>query len=206
MNMQFRFIIFLLISLPVLGLAQKRDTVIVLQKDSPLQPSHILELTKVDEPATYLTDKEKEIIQWMNIARMYPKWFMRYMNIKNIDPVYTKTLIETMNNMAPIKQKLIPTKKLWQMAYCHASTAGPLRIMGHDRQDSKCKMNMNGECIYYGNRTAAEIVKRLLIDKGVPSLGHRKTILEPLYKKIGVSIQPFGKDESTEIAVIDFAF
>jgi uncharacterized protein YkwD len=42
----------------------------------------------------------------------------------------------------------------------------------------------------------------LLVDWGVPSLGHRHALLDGYYKKIGVSILPHKT--SAHIAVLDF--
>jgi uncharacterized protein YkwD len=59
------------------------------------------------------------------------------------------------------------------------------------------------ECISYGKGTAAEVVMRLVVDDGVPDRGHRRTILNDVYRQIGVACEPhpsFGA-----VCVIDFA-
>jgi len=165
-----------------------------------------MKITKVKEPCAFLSQGEKEVVQWLNIARMYPRWYLYFRKIKNTEPVYTQTLIRTLMAMQPIQKKLIPNKKLYEMAVCHASTAGALGYLGHDRQDPKCKKGMNAECIHYGGGKGAYKVERLLIDKGVPSLGHRTAMLNPQYRLVGVSIMPFNKPTHTEMVVIDFGF
>jgi len=60
-----------------------------------------------------------------------------------------------------------------------------------------------GEVAAYGPATGREIVSRLLIDDGVPSRGHRRSILDPRFGAIGVSIAShphFGR-----AVVVDFA-
>lgn len=60
-----------------------------------------------------------------------------------------------------------------------------------------------GEVIAYGPRTGMEVVARLLIDDGVPSRGHRRNILDPRFRSVGVAVAAhpgFG-----HVVVIDFA-
>ncbi|MCZ6692800.1 MAG: CAP domain-containing protein, partial [Bacteroidetes bacterium] len=47
-----------------------------------------------------------------------------------------------------------------------------------------------GENCAYGLYSPLDIVMGLLIDEGVSDLGHRKNILNPDYKVIGVAIRP----------------
>ena len=138
------------------------------------------------------------------MARMYPKWFLYLRKVKNTDPIYTKTLIKTMMTMKPIMHKLIPSKKLYECAKCHVETTGPTDYIGHTRQDPKCIKSFSAECIYYGSGDAGRTVVALLVDKGVPSLGHRLSILNYRMKTVGVSFGPHGKTYKTGMAVIDF--
>ena len=69
----------------------------------------------------------------------------------------------------------------------------------HDR--FKCKGYFMGECCHYGNSDALDIVIKLLIDRNVASLGHRRVCFGD-YTALGVSIRPhttYGKN-----AVLDF--
>ena len=95
-----------------------------------------------------------------------------------------------MKHMKPASKTLIPTKALFESAKCHAHNSGAKGYVGHDRQSSTCKSDFNGECCQYGYEKPTQIVLDLLIDEGVPSLGHRKIILDTAYTKVGVSIQP----------------
>jgi hypothetical protein len=77
--------------------------------------------------------------------------------------------------------------------------------VGHERktQDSKLKKHYYGECCDYGHNDALEIVLSLLIDEGIPSLGHRDVCLSN-YVKLGVAIQPHKRYGTN--TVLDFYY
>jgi hypothetical protein len=62
-------------------------------------------------------------------------------------------------------------------------------LFGHDRVGCAYPPLPWGECCSYGTYKGKEIVLDLLIDHDVPSLGHRKIILDGSLKKAGPSIQ-----------------
>jgi hypothetical protein len=203
--MRFYFLaILFFLSSPFLSAQEKYIAIPVTA--SSFDSARVMQETKMKINCPFLSPTEKKIIQWINIARMYPRWYLHFRKIKNIDPVYTKTLLQTLQNMKPIKQPLIPSKSLWKIAYCHASTSGPIGYMGHERQSTQCDRKINAECLHYGGGTPATKVERLLIDKGVPTLGHREVMLDPKLKYVAVSILPFKKSKESKITVIDFSF
>lgn len=175
--------------------------------------------TQINEANTakntnYLSEKERNIILYLNLVRLYPQDFLS-IEIENyeIDPIYTtrkdrkryiKSLKSELEALKPT-QKLHPDKYLFDMAKCFAKESGRSGYTGHKRK--RCKYpeigQGTGECCSYGFSTGREVVIELLIDSGVRDLGHRKLILLGNFNKVGVSIQKHKKYR--EGAVIDFA-
>ena len=140
----------------------------------------------------YLTIEEKYIFYYLNLARLNPKLFAKtylkqyiesnYFN-KSDNKTYVETLIATLNSMEP-KEILSPSERLYLLADCWAIEGGKLGVVTHDRT-SGCSSGYSAECIDFGYNKGLTIVLRLLIDKGVPSLGHRKICLAG-FKKLGL--------------------
>ncbi len=200
--MRFQIILFLIFLFSKGALGQDTYVSIPLS-NSAKDSSLVMEQTRVVD-IRFLSKDEQAVIQWINIARMYPKWYVRFRKLKDTDPVYTRTLIKTLNRMKPLRKKLVPSKKLWLCAACHSKSTVGTGYMGHTRQNSACKITYNSECIHYGNSNPAEAVESLLTDRNVPDLGHRIAILNPDFNYIGVSMMLFDKNRKTNIVVIDF--
>ena len=166
------------------------------QKDSYM----VMNYTKVI-PCKYMTNKEMEVIQYINVARMYPLWFIKFANLLNPQTPNEISLVYTLKTMKTISTSLQADSLLFESAKCHAVSSGLKGYVGHERI-GKCNSNFWGECCDYGNEDALEIVKSLLIDEGVPSLGHRIICLSANFQKVGVSIQPHTSYRVN--AVLDF--
>lgn len=178
------------------------DTIIIIQNKTSSDSTLVFKNTQVDESCDYLSPKEKEIIQYINIARMYPKWFVYFFKINPNGDSYESSLYNTLMHMQPISQKLIPSKDLWLSAKCHAETSGKVGYVGHTRQSNQCRALFAGECCNYGNDDPGDVVLELLVDRGVESLGHRRACLMVEFKKIGVSTMPHTIYSETQ--VLDF--
>ena len=162
----------------------------------------------------YMSSDKKEVIYILNLIRTDPALFSRtvlkkYPSVSRKsrlvnDEYYYQSLVKTLNNMQPVNI-LVPDRSCFESAQCHASSSGASGYAGHKRTNSNCqtKKTYNGECCDYGQSEPLEIVLSLLIDEGVPSLGHRNIILSP-YNKVGVSIQPHKKYRTN--TVIDFLY
>ncbi|WP_291726690.1 CAP domain-containing protein [Bernardetia sp.] len=148
----------------------------------------------------YLTENEKLVYYYLNLARLNPPLFAETFLVKykkwnshenlNLSDYYTGSLYKTMKNMQPVGV-LYPQKDLFESAKCHAISSGKKGYVGHARlANSNCVAKFSGECCSYGQFDALNIVMQLLIDSGVPSLGHRKICLDGRYKTLGVSVQP----------------
>jgi len=163
--------------------------------------------------ANYMTGPEKEVIYILNLLRANPVLFAKTV-VKQypeksgqgylVNSWYYTSLLDTLKKIKPIAG-LNPDINCFNSAKCHALYAGATGYVGHERNTQECqsKKYFNGECCDYGNKEPLDIVMSLLIDEGVPSLGHRDVCLSS-YKKIGVSIQAHQKYRYN--AVLDFSY
>jgi hypothetical protein len=163
---------------------------------SNAQPWTAIQFEKANtaENVNYLSRVEKDVILYINLARMYPAQFAenevrhyygpsKYGEyLKNSE--YRSSLIEYLNHLKPT-HPLLPDNGLYQDARCFAKESGESGYVGHDRK--KCPPLKAAECCSYGMEEAKDIVLQLLIDHDVPSLGHRLICLDKSYFRIGVS-------------------
>lgn len=112
---------------------------------------------------------------------------------------YYQSLFEHLLNMKP-HSILYPDYELFKTAECWALEAGKRGLKGHDR--IHCSKDYHAESCDYGNKNGFDVVLSLLVDKFVPDLGHRKTLLGG-YRKMGVAIRPHKSDFHYN-AVLDF--
>ena len=172
--------------------------------------------------AGYLKDLEKQVILELNKVRSDPPRYTKailfpqrryYVDQKLIYPgeipILTREGVKAFDEccQALLKARsaglLTPKEGLTQAARDHAVDQGNTGQTGHtgmDRSDVSARANRHGkwggkvgENIQYGHASAARIVSSLLIDDGVPSRGHRKIIMEPLFRYIGVAFGPHPK-------------
>jgi uncharacterized protein YkwD len=102
---------------------------------------------------------------------------------------------------------------LAQAARDHVNDIGPKGIIGHDGTDGSNPLSRIqryghaqitwSENVSYGINSAKEVVQQLIIDDGVPSRGHRKTIIDANLKLAGVACGSHAKYQT--ICVIDYA-
>lgn len=147
----------------------------------------------------YLSEEEKKVIWVLNMIRQNPQLFLKtvllnpkchnYVKAEKRD-FYFNSLVTKFKTMKPIKSLLLPDSAAFVSARCHAVQSGKNGIIGHDRFNSGCEKDFHGECCDYGNSDALDILLNLLIDSGIPELGHRVICLSDSYQKLGVSIQP----------------
>jgi len=119
---------------------------------------------------------------------MNPKLFAdTYLgHLRNSSNQYESSLYSELQKIDPLPV-LKPNRKLYESAKCHAIESGESGYLGHTRK--KCTKYFMGECCQYGISNPLNIIISLLIDEGIPTLGHRKICLSP-YTELGVSIQP----------------
>ncbi|MCB0408645.1 MAG: hypothetical protein KDD29_00390 [Flavobacteriales bacterium] len=153
---------------------------------------------KLSSDVDFMTTEEKQFIFYMNLCRLYPRQFADfyldylqeydeygYQKLKKKDQYYY-SLLKDLNKQKPLKA-LAASKEMYELAKCWAIESGKKGVIGHNRK--KCKKGYNAECCSYNNSTdLLEFLFNLMVDEGVPSLGHREAILGN-YKKAGASIQ-----------------
>jgi len=112
---------------------------------------------------------------------------------------YYLSLFRKLAGMKP-KNILRPDYQLFKTAECWAVEAGNRGLKGHDRIN--CKKDYDAEACDYGNNNGFDVVLNLLVDKFVPSLGHRKVLLGN-FSEMGAAIRPHNSDLDYN-AVLDF--
>jgi len=112
---------------------------------------------------------------------------------------YYLSLFKKLNEMQPMNI-LYPDKQLFRTAECWAVEAGQRGLKGHDR--ITCRTDYHGEACDYGNNNGFDVILSLLVDKYVPSLGHRKILLGR-FSTMGAAIRPHNSELNYN-AVLDF--
>lgn len=166
--------------------------------------------------APYLSQLEKEAIIEVNKARTNPSRYIEevlvpFLNAMGEDSTYLNSegqmmsthegkaaIIEAIEDLKTKKpmNMLRPKQSLYLAAINHCNDCGPKGIFGHDGSDGSTpdirikrydpNIFLCGENIAYGNMTAMEIVRGLIVDDNVKYRGHRKnTFLN--YGHVGVA-------------------
>ncbi|MBP5367934.1 MAG: CAP domain-containing protein [Bacteroidales bacterium] len=163
--------------------------------------------------ATYLTDDEKLVIFYMNLARLDGEKFTEaYLSdMKGSSNSYEQSLIEDLKS-SKNKKMLIPNENLCKASRAHVNDIGPKGLVQHESSDGtgtfvRVAKYYNGgamaENISFGYSDPMKITRQLLVDDGNTKVGHRKNILGDGYVRIGVAIGDHSKYRS--MCVQDFS-
>ena len=135
----------------------------------------------------YLSQVERDVILYNNLARMYPKRFAQIELRDQAETAYLVSLRQDLNNLSPA-QPLYVHRSETESAKCWAAESGRSGIVGHERVGcSTDHVSGNwGENCSYGANTGRAIIIQLLIDEGVVNLGHRRNCLNPNFRSVGV--------------------
>ena len=154
--------------------------------------------------ADYLTEEEKKLILFMNLARLDGQRFAStfldaFMDESGTDKTaYVRSLYRDLKDVSDLPL-LLPEEDLTSIAQGHAEKSGKTGHVGHrDFKERFAPFMGNpythvGENCSYGYNRAIDIVITLLIDEGVSNLGHRKNILNESFNSVGVAIRPHKK-------------
>ena len=182
--------------------------------------------------ASYLSNEEKNIVMYMNLIRLdgekfYYTFLEDYINTYNAkvrqyrnynelritrNNSYYTSLLKHLRGIKNL-QMFYPDDKLTSLSRNHAQDLNRNNLDTHESSNgdkfskrlSKYFPNKAmSENIDFGYSNSLDIVCHLLLDCGVPSLGHRFNLLDQKHKlnTVGVSIQPHPS--YTWCAVIDF--
>ncbi|MFP5081083.1 CAP domain-containing protein [Pedobacter sp. JCM 36344] len=172
------------------------------------------------EDEKYLTGEEKDMVIYMNLARMdgekfFNTYFQNYMEQHNRQMIkysnykelkisksdkYYRSLETDLKNVKGMSA-LWPDEAMSWVAEQHAKDMNKNNYATHNSLDGRTvkdrigKMYPRkacGENLAFGYASGLANICMLLLDRGVPNLGHRKIILRDDYKfnYIGISIQP----------------
>lgn len=154
--------------------------------------------------AAYLSFEEAQAVLFINMARNDGPRFWEniaspYIKEYEIGPSrYTRSLEKDLSSIKNLPL-LEPNLTLFNTAREHAIASGKSGALGHkspagtfeDRLSPlKNEFNYLLENCDYGSFTAMDIVMNLMIDEGIPDVGHRKNILHDKINAVGVSIEP----------------
>lgn len=178
-----------------------------------------LELANTAKDARYLTDEEKKVIFYMNLVRLdgekfFNTYFQEFVESHNERMIkysnYNQLKIDKSDkyyrglrsDLKLIKNLSLfyPDETLTYVSEQHGNDMDKHNIASHNSYNGKTAADRIGK--YYANKSMAENlafgfsqgldnVCILLLDKGVPDLGHRKNILNVKsgLNLVGVSIQ-----------------
>ncbi len=180
----------------------------------------LLVLLLLIQPAlaqTYLGSEEARVIAELNLLRTKPQQYRALLEATRSyyrgnlyvrpggGPIQTKEgvaaleeAIEALRDQ-PALEPVQPSLGLTLAARDHVRDQGATGSTGHDGSDGSHPADRMkrygdggylGENIAYGYSTARDIVIQLLVDDGVPDRGHRKNLLNPAYREVGVAIGP----------------
>ncbi|MGN8055515.1 CAP domain-containing protein [Pedobacter sp. 22163] len=182
--------------------------------------------------ASYLSNEEKNIVMYINLIRIdgekfyytfledyinnYNAKVRKYRNYNELritkNNSYYTSLLKHLRGVKNL-QMFYPDDKLTSLSRNHAQDLNRNNLDTHESSNGdKFSKRLSryfpnkamSENIDFGYSNSLDIVCHLLLDCGVPSLGHRFNLLDQKYKlnTVGVSIQPHPS--YTWCAVIDF--
>ena len=145
---------------------------------------------------------ERQVIFYANLVRLNPALFERTLLPEYLEKApevpgkhFVSSLRETLSKLQPLGV-LEQDEDLYKMAKDHATRSGKSGAVGHEGYEKRMdrflgkKFNPTGENCAYGFNDPFIVLMQLLVDDKVPNFGHRKNILNPAFKKVGVSIRP----------------
>ncbi len=148
--------------------------------------------------AVSLSGPEGAVVGLLNEARTDPRGFAeRYLKARMREGPEAAECYREMLRMKP-RAPVRVSESLVKAARDHARQMGSRGALGHTGADGstlRTRVERHGqwsgsiaENIHYGSEQPLRIVLDLLIDEGVAGRGHRKNILDPAARWVGVGL------------------
>ncbi|MCO5231498.1 MAG: CAP domain-containing protein [Chitinophagales bacterium] len=165
-------------------------------------PDSIVQKASKISPNLPYNDMEKEVFLLTNLARMAPKEFISLLNqyLKDSDSYsnnnpYVNSLRNELMKKKANPNALLTHHILREVATAHAAYNNRTHTTGHQDSNKRAltvEKSMHHymyaeNCAYYYN-SAIDLLMGLLIDNGIRSVGHRRTILNDYLTHLGISI------------------
>lgn len=191
----------------VLSLIWPRDT-----SPASIWTTEELEMANTAKSVSNLSDEEKKTIMLVNLARLDGRRYLQsyfqeykqtpYNEMLQSDNSYMVSLRKDLDAVKGLSM-LKPDAGLLKSSRYHAKDSGKKGLVGHTSSDGTGfnkrlpkyvkGWNRLAENCSYGYEDAVNIVGQLLLDEDVPSLGHRKAMLNTEFEYIGVAIEPHAQ-------------
>jgi hypothetical protein len=165
------------------------------QTQSSKWTSEEIATAKTTDSADFLSPIEKDVVLYLNLARLYPKKFKEnelkgYFGTKKYGDYlkgspYIISLEEMLDTLPPMIA-LIPNDSISNYSKCFAIEMGDAGTVGHERINCP-KINKYAENCSFGMSNGKDIVMQMLIDHNIAGLGHRLNSLNPRYQSVGVA-------------------
>lgn len=152
-----------------------------------------LDKANTAKDATYLSDDEKLVIFYMNLARLDGvKFTDAYLaDLKGSSKTYEKSLVEDLKKSKD-KKMPIPNENLCKASRAHVNDIGPKGLVQHNSSDGTKTFDRVGkyykggamaENISFGYSDLLKIIRQLLINEGNEKVGCRTNILGDAYTR-----------------------
>lgn len=206
MTFHVKHLLFLVVFFPLTIFCQSMATTTLEVKPNPTMPARDLTIDSFLNlfPETRSLDNtQKDWFYWTNYSRKNPRKFWDSVVVPFLEIYPTlqsknsRSLKEDLYKVTNLSS-LEPSKQLLKAAKEHAVGSASHNIQPshisyngstfQDRMDAIGIKYCAGENISYGPLNTPFLLVLLYIDEGVSELGHRKTLLDPLFVEMGVGV------------------
>ncbi len=212
------FLLFLF--LPLFSLAQLTVVELEVKKiPEPVSRDSAVDAWNITQPGyRQLPQRSKELLYWTNLARHNPKYFWDSVLVPllrafpKLNKTEAKSLELDLKRAGQLPMFSLNTI-LIRTAQAHATDIGSKKAtLGHNSStgvDFGTRMRLAGirrcanENIALSSQNVLLSVALLYLDINLPALSHRKTLLDPNLREIGVGSALYGQDQY--FLVQDFA-